>query len=147
MLGCVEPDLGVYSFIKTPEVCHLTIDTGASRTVFPRSWASSVPVSPTKMSKRGDFYWWVGAEKIMDKGGQVVTLEVDHVSRPLMLKGMVVFVTKSLVSALELRNAGWTLVMDDEGSRLLHRKSGECVKLLERSAVPVLPVRPRCQSD
>ena len=42
MLGCVEPDLGVWSFMKTPEVSYLTIDTGASRTVFPRSWAPSV---------------------------------------------------------------------------------------------------------
>ena len=59
----------------------------------------------------------------MDEGGQVVTLDVDQVSRPSVLRGMVANVRKPLVSALALRNAGWTLVIDDDGCRLVHRRS------------------------
>ena len=49
---------------------------------------------------------------------------------------------KHFVSGLALRDAGWTLVIDDDGCRLVHRESGEYLTLLERAGIPVLPFRP-----
>ena len=83
----------------------------------------------------------------MDEGGQVVTLDVDQFSRPLILRGMVADVRRPLVSALELRNAGLEFIVGNHGSRLVHRKSGERANFLERAGVPLLPVRPREQMD
>ena len=42
----------------------------------------------------------------------------------------------------DARKAGWTLVIDDDGSRLVHREPGEYLTLLERAGIPVLPFRP-----
>ena len=60
----------------------------------------------------------------MDEGGQVVTLDVDQISRPLTRRGTVADVRKPLVSGLELRNAGWDFIVDNHGSRLVHCKLG-----------------------
>ena len=76
-----------------------------------------------------------------------MTLDVDQLSRPLILRGMVADVRRPLVSALELRNAGLEFIVDNYGSRLVHRKSGERANFLERAGVPLLPVRPREQMD
>ena len=127
MLGCVAPGPCVSS------ASYLTIDEGPMRTVFLRNWAPTVPIFPTKLSKRGDQYWSAGAEKIIDVGGQVGTLDVDDISRPLVLRGMVSDVRKTLVSGLELRTDS---VVDNYGSRLVHRQAGPCAKLLERAGVP-----------
>ena len=75
--------------MRTPEVSYLTLDTGASSTVFPRSWAPNVRVFPTKSGKRGHVHSGAGAGKIIGEGGQVVTLDVDQVSREWMLRSMV----------------------------------------------------------
>ena len=147
MVGCVATGLSVSDVSGVPLHSHLTIDTSDSKTVSLRNWAPTVPIFPTKSSKRGDFHWRAGAAMIMDEGGQIVTLDVDQISRPLVMRGMVADVRKPLVSGLELRNAGWYLIVDNHGSRLVQRKSCECANLLERAGVPLLPVRPREQMD
>ena len=56
ILGCVchgGPSIGRAS--EKQFLSYLTIETCASRTVFPRNWAPSVPIFPTMSIKRDDF--------------------------------------------------------------------------------------------
>ena len=76
-----------------------------------------------------------------------VALDVDQMSRPLVLRGMVADVRKPLVSHVwNFATLGGTIV-DNYVSRLVHRQPGQCASLLERAGAPILPVRPREQMD
>ncbi len=102
MLGCLSSCRGSFAaasddYYQDMTVKYITIDTGAVRTVFPLGWAlDDVPILPTKSSKRGDFYWGAGAEKIYDLGGQVLTLDVEDLEVPLILRGAVCKVPASV---------------------------------------------------
>ena len=63
----------------TPHHRHKRLEDGLSSKL-----GHHVPIFPTKSSKRGDLYWGAGAEKFMDECGQVVTLDVDQISRPVI---------------------------------------------------------------
>ena len=77
---------------------------------------------------------WLLAQASVTPQKRSVTLDVDQIWRPLVLRGMVADVRKPLVSGLERRNAGWDVTDDTYGS--VHRQSGQCANLLERAGVP-----------
>eukprot|EP00975_Prorocentrum_lima_P006883 1481377-Prorocentrum_lima.AAC.1 len=64
-----------------------------------------------------------------------------------MLRGAVEAVRKPRTSGLELRNAGWDLVVGPGGCKIRHRKTVRTIDLWEHNGVPVLPVKVRGQAD
>ena len=79
MLGCVAPGPGVGRASETQLLSYLTIDKSAP-TSPPLGLGPCVPIFPARSTKRGELHQGAGAEKV-----QIMTLDVDQISRPLVL--------------------------------------------------------------
>ena len=107
---------------------RVTFDSGAAESVTPASAFPGFEVKESRGSKMGQSYQAAGGKEIPNQGQiQVEGQTEEYQNRNVVFQ--ICPVTKPLFAAAQAAKAGFKNVLDDEGSHMLHKKTGQKTKL------------------
>ena len=107
---------------------RVTFDSGAAESVTPSSAFPGFEVKESRGSKMGQNYQAAGGKEIPNEGQVAIQGQTDeYQDRNVVFQ--VCPVTKPLFAAAQAAKAGFQTVLDEEGSYMLHKKTGQKTKL------------------
>lgn len=119
------------------EVLKITIDSGASETVIPKSFSKLVPTVTSPGSRSGLQYEVASGAKIPNEGEKTLQVLTEDWS-PRVLTMQVCEVNKALMSVTKISKTGHRVVFDDDWSFIEHKGTGHRTTLKQEGGVYTL---------
>lgn len=120
---------------------EIGMDSCAAECVIPPGLVDA-PVTESEGSKRGVFYRGAGGDKIYNEGEQRVEFFNEN-GQLMAMNFQVARVTKPLASLLKMTKKGNRIVLDEDGSYVVHKPTGVVTPIREKRGVFVMRVRVR----
>ena len=115
----------------------IIVDSGASISVLPKGWGLKYPIKETEASRRGTAYKVANGATVRNEGERMITIGTKE-GKVKNLRFQVADVSKALCSVASIVRAGHRVVFDSDHSYILHKGTGETIKLRLENGVYVL---------
>ena len=115
----------------------ITIDSGAAVCVAPPSWCPQYRTQPSPGSKSGVHYVTASGNRIRNEGEKQIRIKTKT-GDVRQMTFQVAKVTKPLCSVSKICEKGHTVVFDESGSYIKHKKTGAVIQLKKERGVYVM---------
>ena len=115
----------------------ITIDSGAAVCVAPPSWCPQYRTQPSAGSKSGVHYVTAGGNRIRNEGEKQIKIKTNT-GDVRQMTFQVAKDTKPLCSVSKLCEKGHTVVFDESGPYIKHKKTGAIIQLKKERGVYVM---------
>ena len=115
----------------------ITIDSGAAVCVAPPSWCPQYRTQPSPGSKSGVHYVTASGNRIKNEGEKQIRIKTKA-GDVRQMTFQVAKVTKPLCSVSKICEKGHTVVFDESGSYIKHKKTGAIIQLKKERGVYVM---------
>ena len=116
---------------------ELAVDRGATESVIPSDALESVPTVEGAAHKRGVMYQVANGEVIPNQGEKrILAVTEEGVEKRLVLQ--VCEVNQGLISASKLAASGNRVILDDDGSYVENKSSGQKTWLEKRDGMYIM---------
>ena len=118
---------------------EIGMDSCAAESVIPPDYVDA-PITESEGSRRGVFYRGAGGDKIFNEGEQRVEFFTER-NDLMALTFQVAKVPRPLASLMKLIKHGNRVVLDEEGSYLMHKATGTVTPIREKRGVFIMHAR------
>ena len=122
---------------KRGSTVTLGVDSGAAVSVLPPDVGADYPLEPNANSVKGVPYYAANGNPVYDMGSRVLVgkLKSNKGVVRKAVKGRVCKITKGLISAADMNDAGFKVVLDKEDSYMEDKRSGAIIPINFRRRV------------
>ena len=113
------------------------MDSGASESVMPKEMCEQIPITESEGSRNGVRYTVATGHTVPNEGERRMRgCANDRAARDITMQ--VADVHKPLCAMSKVCKAGHRIILDDDGSYIQHKRTGEKTELKQKNGVYVL---------